>query len=66
MYALEGENTARKLERSSLPKLSPEELEGLPGRVEVVVSFTLLSNGRTMDLNIERSSSSIPIVDARV
>ncbi len=66
VYALEGENTARKLERSSLPKLSPEELEGLPGRVEVVVSFTLLSNGRTMDLNIERSSSSIPIVDARV
>ena len=66
VYALEGENSTRRLERSSLPELSQEELSGLPGRVEVTVSFTLPPNGRPMDLQIERSSSSIPIVNTRV
>ncbi|MCF7946962.1 MAG: energy transducer TonB [Spirochaetia bacterium] len=66
VYALEGENSTRELLRSSLPELSQEEVSGLPGRVEVVVSFTLPPNGRPMDLKIERSSSSIPVVDAKV
>jgi len=65
VYALEGENSTRNLERSSLPKLSQDELAGLPGRVEVVVSFTLPPSGRTMDLQIERSSGSIS-VDVKV
>ena len=65
VYALEGENSTRNLQRSSLPKLSQDELAGLPGRVEVVVSFTLPPSGRTMDLQIERSSGSIS-VDVKV
>ncbi|MDZ7792504.1 MAG: TonB family protein [Spirochaetia bacterium] len=65
VYALEGENSTRELERYSLPQLSQEELSGLPGRVEVVVSFTLPPNGRPMDLQIERSSGRIP-VDVKV
>jgi TonB family protein len=66
VYALEGNDTSRDLLRYSLPQLSQVELSGLPGRVEVVVSFTLPPNGRPLDLKIERSSSSIPVVDAKV
>lgn len=65
VYALEGDDSSRDLLQYSLPQLSQEELSGLPGRVEVVVSFTLPPNGRPMDLQIERSSGRIP-VDVKV
>lgn len=50
------EGLDRTLESHSLPKLTEEDLDDLPGRIEIVVSFKLPPNGRPTDLNTEPGS----------
>ena len=50
------EGPERTLESYSLPQLTEEELDDLPGRIEIVVSFKLPPNGRPTDLNTESGS----------